>query len=110
MIPVDSCRSVVIQLVLVAELELIRDLLSRDAHEGIVVGELAFRESDGISCILCVFVCGCGIVGLLFGIGNTHLGGGVGEIVLGEGVGGELGGDSVVPSGWNRRRWRSGTS
>jgi len=48
-IPIESKRSVVGRLVLVVDLELIRETYSWDTHEGVVIGEFSGSKSDGVS-------------------------------------------------------------
>lgn len=66
MIPVDSRGSVIVELVLVRKIELERNLLPRDAHESVVIGEFPFGESDGVSFVGFVFCRGYSIIGLVF--------------------------------------------
>ena len=49
-IPIESKRSVVGRLVLVVDLELVRETYPRDTHEGVVISEFSGGESDGVSC------------------------------------------------------------
>ena len=48
-IPVESERAVVVYLILVLDLELVRQSYPRDTHEGIVIGELSGGEVDRVS-------------------------------------------------------------
>jgi hypothetical protein len=102
MIPVDTCWSVVVELVLVTQFELVGKFLSRDAHESIFVGEFPFGESDGISFII-VFFSTNDYIGLILEILHEYLRSSLCEIIfesrIGENLVGEeywSGGGSIV--------------
>lgn len=72
MVPVNTCWSIVIELILVAELELIWKFLSWNTHESILIGEFSFGEIYRVSVVNGILSTDC-YVGLIFEIVHEYL-------------------------------------
>ncbi len=80
MVPIDTCWSVIVDLILVTELEFVREFLSWNTHEGTLIGEFPFGEIDRVS-FVALLLRADSYIGLIFEVLHEYFRSGFSEIV-----------------------------